>query len=258
MLATQRNITYLALLCVLLTFITPILGNAVSITLPTATTAAAATKTVATGPITYTATVTQTIGSNYNLVFIPAVSAPALAWVIAHYVIAGGAQQNVGLQVNGQGQYTLAAPMQIPANQQMTYSFTYQIQGGVAYDTSSSQYVGQPIPAGYGSGGDAITYYTGVQQAGSPNQYQFTFTVMDNPSNVVLDWVILHYTVKDSTGTVIRAFNYGMSSQYGVNWFSGVPQLAAGQTLSYSFTYHDKSLNVAYDTPAATWAATQQ
>lgn len=164
-------------------------------------------------------------------------------YVIAHYSVAGGTQQNVNMTYNSstsRWEYTIGG---LSANQTINYSFTYQ--NGVQYDTGSYSYTfgtatptptptSTPIPNG--------SFGQGVNSTGS-SQAQFWF----QPSGWTAGYVIVHYTVAGGTQQNINmTYNSGTS-----RWEYTASGINAGNTVSYSFTYQQGGLQ--YDTSTYSW-----
>jgi hypothetical protein len=161
-------------------------------------------------------------------------------YVIAHYTVAGGGQQNITMTYNSstsRWEYTLGG---LSSGNVINYSFTYQ-QNGLQYDTGSYSYTfgsvaptPTPIPNG--------SFAQGVNSTGS-NQAQFTF----QPSGWTAGYVIVHYTVAGGNQqNVTMTYNSGTS-----RWEYTASGISSGNTVSYSFTYQKGGLQ--YDTGAYSW-----
>ena len=156
-------------------------------------------------------------------------------YVIAHYTVAGGTQQNVNMTYNSSAsswQYTIGG---LSTGNVINYSFTYQ-QNGLQYDTGSYSYTfGSPPPP---SGG----FSQGVNSTGS-NQAQFFF----QPGGWTAGYVIVHYTVAGGTQqNVNMSYNSSASS-----WQYTAGGINSGNTVSYSFTYQKDGLQ--YDSQTYSW-----
>ncbi len=161
-------------------------------------------------------------------------------YVIAHYTVAGGGQQNVTMSYNSGAsswQYTIGG---VSAGTVINYSFTYQ-HNGLQYDTGSYSYTfgavaPTPTPIPNGSFGQ------GVNSTGS-SQAQFTFQA----SGWTAGYVIVHYTVAGSgQQNVTMTYNSGTS-----RWEYTAGGINPGNTISYSFTYQKSGLQ--YDTGSYSW-----
>lgn len=155
-------------------------------------------------------------------------------WVDVHYVLAGGAQQNVRMVYNGgSGRHEHAAS---PAAQGQTvaYFFTYN-NGTSAYDTPwFNQTLGSGGGGGGGSGGDAYT--RGVEVSGNTALIWFR-------SNVNTQWVDVHYVLAGGAQQNLRmSYNAAANRHQQV-----VAPVSNGQTLAYFFTYNNGV--PAHDTP---------
>ncbi len=154
-------------------------------------------------------------------------------YVIAHYTVAGGTQQNVNMTYNSstsRWEYTIGG---VSPNNVINYSFTYQ-QGGLQYDTGAYSYTFNPIPNG--------GFAQGVSSTGS-SQAQFTF----QPSGWTAGYVIVHYTVAGGgQQNVNMTYNNGTS-----RWEYTAGGINSGNAISYSFTYQKSGLQ--YDTGWYSW-----
>ncbi len=161
-------------------------------------------------------------------------------YVIAHYTVAGGTQQNVNMTYNSstsRWEYTAGGLSQGNA---INYSFTYQ-EGGLQYDTGSYSYTfgppaptPTPIPNG--------SFAQGVSSTGS-SQAQFTF----QPSGWTAGYVIAHYTVAGGTQQNVN-MTYNSSTS---RWEYTAGGINSGNAVSYSFTYQKSGLQ--YDTGWYSW-----
>ncbi len=160
-------------------------------------------------------------------------------YVIAHYTVAGGGQQNVNMTYNSSSsswQYTIGG---LNPGNVINYSFTYQ-KSGTQYDTGSYSYTfgatptPTPIPGG--------SFGQGVNSVGS-SQAQFTF----QPSGWTAGYVIVHYTVAGGgQQNVSMTYNGGAS-----RWEYTAGGINPGNTVTYSFTYQKGGLQ--YDTQSYSW-----
>jgi Beta-glucanase/Beta-glucan synthetase len=161
-------------------------------------------------------------------------------YVIAHYSVAGGTQQNINMTYNSstsRWEYTIGG---LSTNQAINYSFTYQ-QGGLQYDTGSYSYTfgtATPTPTPIPNG----SFGQGVNNTGS-SQAQFWFQA----SGWTAGYVIVHYTVAGGTQqNVNMTYNSGTS-----RWEYTASGINAGNAVSYSFTYQQGGLQ--YDTGTYSW-----
>jgi len=161
-------------------------------------------------------------------------------YVIAHYTVAGGGQQNVNMTYNSGAsswQYTIGG---LSPGNVINYSFTYQ-QNGLQHDTGAYSYTfgavaPTPTPIPNGSFGQ------GVNSTGS-SQAQFTF----QPSGWTAGYVIVHYTVAGgSQQNLNMTYNSGTS-----RWEYTAGGINPGNAVSYSFTYQKGGLQ--YDTQGYSW-----
>ena len=155
-------------------------------------------------------------------------------YVILHYTVAGGTQQNVNMSYNsgtGRWEYSVGGLSQ---GQSIQYSFTYQ-QNGLQYDTGN-------YSTTTGSGCTSGSFSEGAQSTGSS-----TAQAWFQPCNWTAGYVILHYTVAGGTQqNVNMSYNSGTSRwEYTMGGFS------PGQTVQYSFTYQQNGLQ--YDTGSYSW-----
>ena len=161
-------------------------------------------------------------------------------YVIAHYTVAGGGQQNVNMTYNNstsRWEYTIGG---VNPNDVINYSFTYQ-QGGLQYDTGSYSYTfgaAPPTPTPIPNG----SFGQGVSSTGS-SQAQFTF----QPGGWSAGYVIVHYTVAGGgQQNVNMTYNSGAS-----RWEYTAGGINPGNAVSYSFTYQKGGLQ--YDTQWYSW-----
>lgn len=160
-------------------------------------------------------------------------------YVIAHYTVAGGGQQNVNMTYNNatsRWEYTIAG---VNPNDVINYSFTYQ-KGGLQYDTGSYSYTFGAAPTPTPTPNDGFTQ--GVNSIGT-NQAQFTF----QPGGWTAGYVIVHYTVAGGNQQNLNmTYNSGAS-----RWEYTAGGINPGASVSYSFTYQKDGLQ--YDTPWYSW-----
>jgi hypothetical protein len=197
-----------------------------------------------------TPTPTATTGSGFNqgassistnqaqLWFQP--SGWTAGYVIVHYTVAGGSQQNVYMTYNSstsRWEYTLGG---LSAGNAISYSFSYQ-QNGLQYDSGSYSYTfgtSAPTPTPIPNG----SFGQGVNSTGT-NQAQFWF----QPSGWTAGYVIVHYTVAGSAQQNLNmTYNSGTS-----RWEYTAGGMSAGTPVSYSFTYQRGGLQ--YDTGSYSW-----
>ncbi len=160
-------------------------------------------------------------------------------YVIVHYTVAGGGQQNVSMTYNAntsRWEYTVGGLNQ---GNIINYSFTYQ-KGGIQYDTGSYSYTfgATPTPTPIPNGGFA----QGVSSTGS-SQAQFTF----QPSGWTAGYVIVHYTVAGGSQQNLNMTYNGSTS----HWEYTAGGINPGTTVTYSFTYQKGGLQ--YDTGSYSW-----
>jgi hypothetical protein len=155
-------------------------------------------------------------------------------YAIAHYMVAGGTQQNVNMTYNSSTSRWETAIGGLSAGNVISYSFTYQ-QSGLQHDTGSYSYTfGASIPNG--------SFGQGVNST-SASQAQFYF----QPSGWTAGYVILHYTIAGGTQQNLNmTYNSGTS-----RWEYTAGGLSAGNAISYSFTYQQSGLQ--YDTASYSW-----
>ncbi len=161
-------------------------------------------------------------------------------YVIAHYTVAGGGQQNVNMTYNSstsRWEYTIGG---LSTGNVIAYSFTYQ-QNGLQYDSGSYSYTfgataPTPTPIPSGSFGQGVT-------STSASQAQLWF----QPSGWTAGYVIVHYTVAGSGQQNLNmTYNSGTS-----RWEYTAGGMSAGSSVSYSFTYQKSGLQ--YDTGSYSW-----
>ena len=156
-------------------------------------------------------------------------------YVIAHYTVAGGGQQNVNMSYNsGAASWQSTIGGLSPGNV-IHYSFTYQ-QNGLQYDTGWYDYTFGNTPPPNGG------FNQGVSSSGA-NSALFTF----QPGGWSAGYVILHYTVNGG-GQQNLNMNYNSGAS---RWEYNAGGMNPGNAISYSFTYQKGGLQ--YDTGWYSW-----
>ena len=160
-------------------------------------------------------------------------------YVIAHYTVGSGTQQNVNMTYNNstsRWEYTVGGLSQ---GNVINYSFTYQ-KSGLQYDTGSYSYTfgATPTPTPIPNG----SFAQGVSSTGS-SQAQFTF----QPSGWTAGYVIVHYTVAGGTQQNLN-MTYNSSTS---RWEYTAGGISSGNGVTYSFTYQKSGLQ--YDTQWYSW-----
>ncbi|GCF09851.1 glycoside hydrolase family 16 protein [Dictyobacter arantiisoli] len=158
----------------------------------------------------------------------------AAGYVILHYTVAGGNQQNLNMTYNtgdSRWEYTIGG---LATGNVISYSFTYQ-QSGLQYDTGPYSYTfGATTPNG--------SFSQGVNNSGA-SQAQFWF----QPGGWTAGYVILHYTVAGGNQQNLNmTYNTGDS-----RWEYTAGGISAGNAVTYSFTYQQNGLQ--YDTSSYSW-----
>ena len=179
----------------------------------------------------FTQSATSTGTSQAQLSFQP--NGWTAGYVIAHYTVAGGSQQNVNMTYNSSTsswQYTIGG---LSPGNVINYSFTYQ-KGGLQYDTGSYSYTFGTTTNG--------SFTQGVSSTGS-NAALFTF----QPSGWTAGYVILHYTVAGGGQQNVN-MTYNSSNS---DWEYTAGGINSGNAVSYSFTYQKGGLQ--YDTGSYSW-----
>ncbi len=154
-------------------------------------------------------------------------------YVIVHYTVAGGGQQNVNMTYNSgtsRWEYTIGG---LSSGNVINYSFTYQ-EAGLQYDTGSYSYTFGSSPTN--------GFSQSVSSTGS-NQALFAF----QPSGWTAGYVIVHYT---ATGASQQNVNMTYNSSTS-RWEYTASGISSGNTVTYSFTYQMNGLQ--YDTGTYTW-----
>ncbi|MBA2392548.1 MAG: 1,3-beta-glucanase [Ktedonobacteraceae bacterium] len=161
-------------------------------------------------------------------------------YVIAHYTVAGGGQQNINMSYNSgtsRWEYSIGG---LNTGNVISYSFTYQ-QNGLQYDSGSYNYTfggSAPTPTPIPNG----SFGQGVNNTGG-NQAQFWF----QPSGWTAGYVIVHYTVNGANQqNITMSYNGGNS-----RWEYTAGGISAGNTANYSFTYQRGGLQ--YDSGSYSW-----
>jgi hypothetical protein len=154
-------------------------------------------------------------------------------YVIVHYTVAGGGQQNVNMTYDSstsRWEYTVGG---LSPGNVISYSFTYQ-QNGLQYDTGSYSYT-------FGNSNNG-GFNQSVSSAGS-SQALFSF----QPSGWSAGYVIVHYTVAgQAQQNVTMSYNSGAGA-----WQYTAGGVNSGSSVTYSFTYQKNGLQ--YDTGTYTW-----
>jgi beta-glucanase (GH16 family) len=180
-------------------------------------------------------------------------------YVIVHYTVNGGGQQNVNMTYNsstGRWEYTITG---LSSGATINYGFTYQ-KDGIQYDTggliytytfnpsssssssvsssSSSSTTSSSSSVSSSSSSSASSLYTHGGEVVSTTSAKLYFT----PNGWTAGYVIVHYTVN---GGGQQNVNMTYNSSTG-RWEYTITGLSSGATINYGFTYQKDGIQ--YDT----------